>query len=155
MSNPATILSYGSTSGRYWNVILDLTFILALGIIVNPRSTPQAEARAFLVFGDSLVDNGNNNYLATTARADSHPYGIDYYPTHQPTGRFSNGFNIPDFISLVHLVSTPTYKIILYIMILIKMLYIAVCDPYTFIIHISCIDYTWIFWLPITKKISI
>ncbi|OAY42001.1 GDSL esterase/lipase At5g33370 [Manihot esculenta] len=57
-----------------------------------------AEARAFFVFGDSLVDNGNNNYLATTARADSPPYGIDY-PTRRPTGRFSNGLNIPDLIS--------------------------------------------------------
>ncbi|KAL8208401.1 hypothetical protein R6Q57_007813 [Mikania cordata] len=34
-----------------------------------------------------------------SARADSPPYGIDY-PTHRPTGRFSNGFNIPDLISL-------------------------------------------------------
>ncbi|KAF2306955.1 hypothetical protein GH714_022735 [Hevea brasiliensis] len=58
----------------------------------------QSEARAFFVFGDSLVDSGNNNYLATTARADSPPYGIDY-PTHRPTGRFSNGLNIPDIIS--------------------------------------------------------
>lgn len=58
----------------------------------------QAEARVFFVFGDSLVDSGNNNYLATTARADSPPYGIDY-PTHRPTGRFSNGLNIPDLIS--------------------------------------------------------
>ncbi|KAL8544550.1 hypothetical protein ACS0TY_004936 [Phlomoides rotata] len=56
------------------------------------------EAKAFFVFGDSLVDNGNNNYLATTARADAPPYGIDY-PTHRPTGRFSNGLNIPDIIS--------------------------------------------------------
>ncbi|CAI9761329.1 unnamed protein product [Fraxinus pennsylvanica] len=59
---------------------------------------PVEGARAFFVFGDSLVDNGNNNYLATTARADSPPYGIDY-PTHRPTGRFSNGYNIPDLIS--------------------------------------------------------
>ncbi|KAI4303035.1 hypothetical protein MLD38_038715 [Melastoma candidum] len=55
-------------------------------------------ARAFFVFGDSLVDNGNNNYLLSTARANTPPYGIDY-PTHRPTGRFSNGLNIPDFIS--------------------------------------------------------
>ncbi|KAI3517826.1 hypothetical protein L1887_17046 [Cichorium endivia] len=58
----------------------------------------EANARAFFVFGDSLVDNGNNNYLATTARADNRPYGIDY-PTRRPTGRFSNGLNIPDLIS--------------------------------------------------------
>ncbi|EPS58999.1 hypothetical protein M569_15814, partial [Genlisea aurea] len=54
--------------------------------------------RAFFVFGDSLVDSGNNNYLATTARADAPPYGIDF-PSHRPTGRFSNGLNIPDLIS--------------------------------------------------------
>lgn len=58
-----------------------------------------AEARAFFVFGDSLVDSGNNDYLITTARADSYPYGIDY-PTRRPTGRFSNGLNIPDLISM-------------------------------------------------------
>ncbi|XP_039140858.1 GDSL esterase/lipase LTL1-like [Dioscorea cayenensis subsp. rotundata] len=57
-----------------------------------------SEAKAFFVFGDSLVDSGNNNYLESTARADSPPYGIDY-PTHQPTGRFSNGLNLPDIIS--------------------------------------------------------
>lgn len=61
--------------------------------------TIKAEAaRAFFVFGDSLVDSGNNNYLPTTARADSPPYGVDY-PTHRPTGRFSNGLNLPDLIS--------------------------------------------------------
>jgi hypothetical protein len=55
-------------------------------------------ARAFFVFGDSLVDNGNNNYLVTTARANSWPYGIDT-PDHRATGRFSNGKNVPDLIS--------------------------------------------------------
>ncbi|KAL2325297.1 hypothetical protein Fmac_024355 [Flemingia macrophylla] len=55
-------------------------------------------ARAFFVFGDSLVDSGNNDFLATTARADAPPYGIDF-PSHRPTGRFSNGLNIPDIIS--------------------------------------------------------
>jgi phospholipase/lecithinase/hemolysin len=58
----------------------------------------QQQPRAFFVFGDSLVDSGNNNYLATTARADSPPYGVDY-PTHRATGRFSNGRNVPDIIS--------------------------------------------------------
>lgn len=61
----------------------------------------EAQPRAFFVFGDSLVDNGNNNYLATSARADAPPYGIDY-PSGRPTGRFSNGYNIPDFISFVN-----------------------------------------------------
>ncbi|TYH34467.1 hypothetical protein ES332_D13G130200v1 [Gossypium tomentosum] len=77
-----------------------LVSLMALGLLMAFSTTTQVEAaaRAFFVFGDSLVDNGNNNYLATTARADSPPYGIDT-PTRRPTGRFSNGKNIPDFIS--------------------------------------------------------
>ncbi|GAB4835451.1 GDSL esterase/lipase ltl1 [Ancistrocladus abbreviatus] len=71
---------------------------LAFALALFSLSAHEAEGRAFYVFGDSLVDSGNNNYLATTARADSPPYGIDY-PTHSPTGRFSNGLNIPDIIS--------------------------------------------------------
>jgi len=67
----------------------------AVGLLAKPTEC----ARAFFVFGDSLVDSGNNNYLMTTARADAPPYGIDYSPTHRATGRFSNGKNIPDIIS--------------------------------------------------------
>ena len=71
----------------------------AVAALLVAAATPAAAApRAFFVFGDSLVDNGNNNYLMTTARADAPPYGIDF-PTHMPTGRFSNGLNIPDIIS--------------------------------------------------------
>ncbi|CAI0468313.1 unnamed protein product [Linum tenue] len=51
-----------------------------------------------LVFGGSRGDSGNNNYLDTTVKADSPPYGIDS-PTGQPTGRFSNYRNLPDFLS--------------------------------------------------------
>ncbi|XP_022743429.1 GDSL esterase/lipase At5g18430-like [Durio zibethinus] len=71
---------------------------MVLGLVMATSTTQVEAARAFFVFGDSLVDNGNNNYLATTARADSPPYGIDT-PSRRPTGRFSNGKNIPDFIS--------------------------------------------------------
>lgn len=79
--------------------------ILGLVLTLNNKSL-KAEARAFFVFGDSLVDSGNNNYLDTPARADEPPYGIDY-PTHQPTGRFSNGFNIPDLISQLLALLSP------------------------------------------------
>jgi hypothetical protein len=73
--------------------------ILTIALSMGTVAPDQAEAaRAFFVFGDSLVDNGNNNYLATTAQANWPPYGIDY-PTHRPTGRFSNGLNLPDIIS--------------------------------------------------------
>ncbi|KAL5990272.1 hypothetical protein ACLOJK_011169 [Asimina triloba] len=85
-----------------------LLFLFAslMGLSALSTSRSWAEARAFFVFGDSIVDSGNNNYLVTTARADAPPYGIDY-PTGRPTGRFSNGLNIPDIIS-EQLGSEPT-----------------------------------------------
>lgn len=81
----------------YSNTVIIET-LLSLLVVTLMWSSVSAAAPAFFVFGDSLVDSGNNNYLATSARADSAPYGIDY-PTHRPTGRFSNGLNIPDIIS--------------------------------------------------------
>jgi len=77
-------------------LMISLGIFLVIGVIVPAGA--DTKQRAFFVFGDSLVDSGNNNYLVTTARADSPPYGIDY-PTGRPTGRFSNGLNIPDLIS--------------------------------------------------------
>ncbi|KAL3370946.1 hypothetical protein AABB24_007791 [Solanum stoloniferum] len=75
-----------------------LSYCILLLVLAFCDLLLEVESRAFFVFGDSLVDNGNNNYLLTSARADSPPYGIDY-PTHRATGRFSNGLNIPDIIS--------------------------------------------------------
>ncbi|KAK2980912.1 hypothetical protein RJ640_013414 [Escallonia rubra] len=49
------------------------------------------------VFGSSLVDNGNNNYLKDTmAKADFVPYGMDF-PL-GPSGRFTNGKNVIDLL---------------------------------------------------------
>lgn len=55
-------------------------------------------APAMFVFGDSMVDVGNNNYIKKCridCRADYPPFGVDY-PHHAPTGRFSNGYNLAD-----------------------------------------------------------
>ena len=88
-------------------IMLTLTIVLVVTVAPNKAEA----ARAFFVFGDSLVDSGNNNYLATTARADYPPNGIDY-PTHRPTGRFSNGFNLPDIISeFIVLISISSLRI--------------------------------------------
>ncbi|KAL6564330.1 hypothetical protein OROMI_015780 [Orobanche minor] len=51
-----------------------------------------------LVFGDSSVDTGNNNYIITPFRGDHPPYGIDF-PGRVPTGRFSNGKLVPDILA--------------------------------------------------------
>lgn len=51
---------------------------------------------AMFVFGDSLVDDGNNNYLNSFAKANYLPYGIDFFGG--PNGRFCNGKTIIDFL---------------------------------------------------------
>ncbi|EOA29359.1 hypothetical protein CARUB_v10025645mg [Capsella rubella] len=54
---------------------------------------------AILIFGDSTVDTGNNDYpLQTIFRAKHVPYGMDL-PDRKPTGRFSNGKIISDIIA--------------------------------------------------------
>ncbi|KAK1371867.1 GDSL esterase/lipase [Heracleum sosnowskyi] len=52
--------------------------------------------KGMFVFGSSFVDNGNNNFLPTLAKADYLPYGIDF-PL-GPTGRFTNGENVIDVL---------------------------------------------------------
>ncbi|KAJ7976025.1 GDSL esterase/lipase [Quillaja saponaria] len=51
---------------------------------------------ALIIFGDSVVDVGNNNNLLTLIKADFPPYGRDFV-THRPTGRFCNGKLAIDF----------------------------------------------------------
>ncbi|KAH0632474.1 hypothetical protein KY290_035890 [Solanum tuberosum] len=51
---------------------------------------------AFCIFGDSVVDVGNNNNLSTLIKANFPPYGRDFV-THKPTGRFCNGKLATDF----------------------------------------------------------
>ncbi|XP_050129782.1 GDSL esterase/lipase At4g16230-like [Malus sylvestris] len=50
---------------------------------------------ANFVFGDSLVDAGNNNYLVSLSKANYLPNGIDFG---KPTGRYTNGRTIIDII---------------------------------------------------------
>ncbi|KAG5409237.1 hypothetical protein IGI04_005556 [Brassica rapa subsp. trilocularis] len=51
------------------------------------------------IFGDSLVDAGNNNYLAISISKANYPRnGVDF-PDEKATGRFSNGKNAADAIA--------------------------------------------------------
>jgi len=58
------------------------------------RGDPQVPC--YFIFGDSLVDNGNNNYIVSLARANYPPYGIDF--AGGPSGRFTNGLTTVDVI---------------------------------------------------------
>ena len=53
---------------------------------------------ASFVFGDSLVDVGNNNYIGSLARANYGANGVDFPGGGKATGRFCNGRTVPDII---------------------------------------------------------
>ncbi|XP_031265365.1 GDSL esterase/lipase 1-like [Pistacia vera] len=59
-------------------------------------SSPETHVALF-IFGDSIFDAGNNNYINTTLRVNFWPYGETFFK--YPTGRASNGRLIPDFIA--------------------------------------------------------
>ncbi|XP_010244496.1 PREDICTED: GDSL esterase/lipase At5g55050-like [Nelumbo nucifera] len=65
---------------------------------------------AIFMFGDSLVDVGNNNHLKLSlAKADFPHNGVDF-PGKKPTGRFSNGRNAADFLAeKLGLQTSPPY----------------------------------------------
>ncbi|XP_031100985.1 GDSL esterase/lipase At1g33811 [Ipomoea triloba] len=56
-----------------------------------------SQVPCFFIFGDSLVDNGNNNGILTLARANYMPYGVDF-PS-GTTGRFTNGRTFVDILA--------------------------------------------------------
>ncbi|XP_043705617.1 GDSL esterase/lipase 7-like [Telopea speciosissima] len=75
--------------------IAALLFCLLLGVLPVKSEGPLAPA--LYVFGDSLVDSGNSNYLSTIVRANNPPYGVDF--PGGATGRFTNGKTVADFIA--------------------------------------------------------
>ncbi|GAV61397.1 Lipase_GDSL domain-containing protein [Cephalotus follicularis] len=84
------------------NYLLCATLVYAAAILINPiaccgHSTTQR--KLLFVFGDSLFDAGNNQYLTTGMKVPScsFPYGIDFH--NRSTGRFSDGLLVPDFIA--------------------------------------------------------
>ncbi|KAJ8548854.1 hypothetical protein K7X08_029835 [Anisodus acutangulus] len=73
---------------------------LALLLLLVVSTTGTTEAAGLFIFGDSTVDAGNNNYIQTVPenRANHKPYAQNGF-FHQPTGRFSDGRIIVDFIA--------------------------------------------------------
>ncbi|KAM3207371.1 hypothetical protein ACQJBY_062540 [Aegilops geniculata] len=77
--------------------------LLLLAIFLSTQPTGHSGEEgpavpAVMVFGDSLVDVGNNNYIFTIAKANFPPYGRDF-KDHVATGRFCNGKLLVDFIA--------------------------------------------------------
>ncbi|VAH79288.1 unnamed protein product [Triticum turgidum subsp. durum] len=74
-----------------------LLLLVLLVAASGPGARADPQVPCYFVFGDSLVDNGNNNDIASLARANYPPYGIDF--PGGATGRFSNGLTTVDAIS--------------------------------------------------------
>jgi phospholipase/lecithinase/hemolysin len=76
-----------------------LPLLLALHLAFSSsRATAAGNVSAIIVFGDSTVDTGNNNFIPTIAKANFPPYGCDF-DGGVATGRFSNGRLVTDFVS--------------------------------------------------------
>ncbi|CAN1230301.1 GDSL esterase/lipase At1g29670 [Linum grandiflorum] len=79
-----------------WTIMVAVALVLScFDMLAIVDAQPQVPG--FFIFGDSLVDNGNNNRLQSLARADYMPYGIDF--PGGPTGRFCNGKTTVDVIA--------------------------------------------------------
>ncbi|PIA54871.1 hypothetical protein AQUCO_00901045v1 [Aquilegia coerulea] len=70
-----------------------ISFLVVMFIYVGHG---QPLVPGMFIFGDSVVDVGNNNQIYTLVKANFPPYGRDFV-THSPTGRFCNGKLATDF----------------------------------------------------------
>ncbi|KAG9147488.1 hypothetical protein Leryth_007304 [Lithospermum erythrorhizon] len=82
-------------------IIICFSFLTSKSTCFNtkeiPRKSQESKVKGMFVFGSSLVDNGNNNFLnKSRAKADYLPYGVDF--GFGPSGRFTNGRNVIDLI---------------------------------------------------------
>uniref|UniRef100_A0ACD5WZH2 Uncharacterized protein n=1 Tax=Avena sativa TaxID=4498 RepID=A0ACD5WZH2_AVESA len=92
---------------RLWQLLVAVSALLTVAAAQETRAPPLVPA--LFVFGDSLVDNGNNNNLASLAKANYFPYGIDFAAG--PTGRFCNGYTIVDELAeMLGLPLVPPYS---------------------------------------------
>ncbi|KAI3932758.1 hypothetical protein MKW92_006608 [Papaver armeniacum] len=82
------------------NVLMVLAvFTMRCRSVTPLESNDINQPRAMFVFGDSLVDPGNNNYISgTLAKNNFFPFGIDFPSGKTFTGRFTNGRTIVDII---------------------------------------------------------
>ena len=66
---------------------------------VLPTQCAEPLMPGMFIFGDSLVDVGNNNF--SLSRANFPPNGMDF-PQGRPTGRFCNNRTISDFLGTLN-----------------------------------------------------
>jgi len=67
-----------------------------VSFLITSRAQSTTKTPAMFILGDSLLDNGNNNYIVTLAKSNFLPNGLDFQ--FGPTGRFCNGRTVADVI---------------------------------------------------------
>lgn len=80
-------------------MVFSLGLLIRVAVAWSRGPNPQAQVPCFFIFGDSLVDNGNNNDILTLARANYRPYGVDF--PQGPSGRFTNGRTMVDILGSI------------------------------------------------------
>lgn len=90
-------------SVKPWSLVLVVFCTMSSSYFVNGAGSNEGLGASF-IFGDSLVDAGNNNYLQTLSKANIPPNGIDFKASGgQPTGRYTNGRTIGDIVGKLFL----------------------------------------------------
>ncbi|KAK7243202.1 hypothetical protein RIF29_37991 [Crotalaria pallida] len=75
--------------------------LMMVVLIVCANRVPMAANASYpalFAFGDSILDTGNNNFIATLSKCNYPPYGRDFYGG-IPTGRFCDGKVPSDLIA--------------------------------------------------------
>lgn len=87
-----------------------LLLVLAVVFLLHGVHGADQKIPAIFMFGDSIVDPGNNNHRFTEAKANFPPYGQDF-PGGVATGRFSNGLVPGDFLGRYLVCCIPIYTL--------------------------------------------
>ncbi|XP_006282424.2 GDSL esterase/lipase At5g45960 isoform X2 [Capsella rubella] len=92
--------SSSALSFIFFFFLLFISFSLSTSKLEPSKHKPTRKQSfsSILVFGDSTVDPGNNNFINTIFKCNFPPYGIDF-KNKIPTGRFCNGRLVTDFIA--------------------------------------------------------
>ncbi|XP_050214247.1 GDSL esterase/lipase EXL1-like [Mercurialis annua] len=88
---------------RHSSFILNLLLLVLTNILLRTTNAliklpPNVTVPAIFVFGDSIVDTGNNNYIPTIIKCNFPPYGVDFKGGFA-TGRFCDGKVPSDLIA--------------------------------------------------------
>ncbi|KAM3339218.1 hypothetical protein P3S68_031304 [Capsicum galapagoense] len=77
--------------------IFEFIFV-ATFLVMSSSCVLEYNVPSIFIFGDSILDSGSNHYKKNcSVQADFPPYGSNFF--HHPTGRFTSGRTVTDFIS--------------------------------------------------------